>query len=70
MSRFYASITGQAKTTATRRGSKTSGIYGHIRGWNKGVRVEGYIDKDGNDCFDIYETNGSNNPSNKLIKTI
>lgn len=58
MSRFYASIEGQAKTAATRRGSKN--IDGHIRGWNKGVSVHGYINEAGEDCFNVWVTGGSN----------
>lgn len=39
MSRFYASIQGN-RGEATRGGSKDSGIYGHIRGWHIGARVD------------------------------
>lgn len=59
MSRFYASISGQAKTDATREGSAKSGINGHIRGWDLGIEVCGY-DENGVDCFDVYLTSGSN----------
>ena len=58
MSRFYASISGQAQTQATRRGGKESGIEGHIRGWNIGIKVVGQDEK-GNDVFDVYLTSGS-----------
>ena len=34
MSKFYGSIEGSAKTTATRCGTKNSGIESHTRGWN------------------------------------
>lgn len=59
MAQFYASIQGQAKTEATRRGGKTSGISGHIRGWHQGVEVRGYVDMDGKECFEVYVTGGS-----------
>jgi len=59
MARFYASIEGQAQTPATRRGGKESGIAGHIRGWNVGVRVSGRVGEDGQDEFDVYLTGGS-----------
>ena len=39
MSRFYASIQGN-RGEATRGGSAASGIYGHIRGWHIGARVD------------------------------
>ena len=61
MSRFYASINGTAKTQATRQGSQNSGIFGHIRGWNAGVKVYGHYNKSKNrDEFQIYLTYGSN----------
>jgi hypothetical protein len=62
MSRFYASIEGQAETQATRRGGKESGIQGHIRGWDLGIKVFGSADGiDNGDIFDVYITGGSNN---------
>jgi hypothetical protein len=72
MARFYASISGQARTPATRRGSKASGISGHIRGWDSGVRVEGYCDPDTDaDVFMVYVTAGSNgHGADTLIATI
>ena len=71
MSRFYASIEGQAKTIATRRGSEKSRINGHVRGWDVGVMVEGYVDENGNDCFEVWQTGGSNgHTSPKLIATV
>ena len=71
MSQFYAEIKGQARTTASRRGSPKSGIDGHIRGWNIGVRVFGHVDENGKDVFTIYKTSGSNGcKSDKLIKII
>lgn len=39
MAQFYAEIKGCAKTTATRRGTKTTGIFSHTRGWTSGVKV-------------------------------
>ena len=72
MSRFYATINGQARTVATRRGSKASGISGHIRGWDAGVRVEGSYDPDTDaDVFRVYATTGSNeHGADRLIATI
>jgi hypothetical protein len=60
MSRFYASISGSAKTEATRRGSGKSGIQGHIRGRFRGIRVTGGINlHTGNDVFYVWVTGGS-----------
>jgi hypothetical protein len=56
--RFYASIQGN-RGRATRQGNKTSGIEGHVRGWDVGIRVSGSVDGD-KDKFDVYLTFGSN----------
>ena len=57
MSRFFAGIQG-SKGPATRQGSPNSGIEGHIRGWETGVRVE--IEADGDhDVVRVYRTSGS-----------
>ncbi len=67
MAQFYATITGQAKTNATRRGSKNSGLTAHVRGWNLGVQVV-CRHENGRDVFHVYRTNGSNDTS--LVKQI
>ena len=59
MSRFYGSLSGSAKTAATRRGNGVSGIDSHTRGWDGGIRVEGFADGD-DDVFLVYVTGGSN----------
>lgn len=59
MAHFYAEIEGTRGATS-RIGSKVSGIKGHIRGWNCGVRVRGkYKSSDEQDEFQIYATGGS-----------
>ena len=66
MSRFYGTINGQAQTSASRRGGSKTGIEGHIRGWDVGIYVCGFVDN-GQDKFRVALTGGSNNPSGKLI---
>lgn len=39
MARFYGSMDGKARTTATREGTGTSGVQAHVRGWANGVKV-------------------------------
>lgn len=57
MSRFYAEIQGNGGS-ATRMGTKDSGIKGHIRGWHLGARVD--VDNvDGEDVVEIQATGGS-----------
>ena len=70
MSRFYAEIKGN-RGMASRQGFKDSGIWSHTRGWNRGVEVDGYVDQDGNDCYDVYVTGGSaGNKSKRMIATV
>jgi hypothetical protein len=58
MSHFYANIKGN-RGEATRGGSKESGMYAHIRGWDVGCRV--YLSHDGNrDMCSVFITSGSN----------
>lgn len=58
MARFYAEIQGN-RGSATRMGTPSSGISGHIRGWNVGARVRMY-DDNGVDVVEVYATSGSN----------
>lgn len=58
MSQFYASIQGN-RGEATRGGTKGSGITGHIRGWQGGVRVDGGMLPGGGERFRITITGGS-----------
>lgn len=69
MSRFYAEIHGSAQTSATRCGSASSGISGHIRGWDVGVAVEGEQDYESpaSDRFYVYATSGSNGTYGRLL---
>lgn len=66
MSRYYASIQGE-RGEATRQGHRT--ISGHIRGWNLGVRVDGYS-VDDSDAFDVFLTSGSNGGYTLLLGTV
>jgi hypothetical protein len=58
MAQFYANIQGN-RGEATRMGTKSSGLSGHIRGWNVGARVE-VSHEDGHDVVRVYRTGGSN----------
>lgn len=58
MSRFYGSLQG-SRGAATRQGHASSGISGHIRGWDAGVRVYGRAVGE-NDVFQVFMTTGSN----------
>jgi len=68
MSKFYGTLTGSAKNSVTRRGH--THLTAHLRGWNKGIRVEITEDDKGVEIYNVYETGGSNNPnSDKLVHT-
>lgn len=67
MARFYASIQGN-RGRATRVGTEQSGITGHIRGWDSGVRVEGHYNKETNsDVFQVHITSGSGGRDAELL---
>ena len=58
MAQFKAEIQGN-RGSVSRLGHKTTGIQGHICGWESGIRVEGYHDKELGDIFLVYQTGGS-----------
>ena len=58
MAQFKADIKG-SRGSVSRLGGKTSGITGHIRGWESGIRIEGHHDEDLGDIFMVYQTSGS-----------
>jgi len=58
MAQFKADIQG-SRGSVSRLGGKTSGITGHIRGWESGIRIEGHHDEHLGDIFMIYQTSGS-----------
>lgn len=66
MSRFYAEIRGNAQTEATRCGTERSGIWGHIRGWDVGIEVNGHVVED-KDTFHIYATGGSHGSTREVF---
>lgn len=70
MAQFYAEVQGN-RGAATRMGTAGSGIWGHIRGWHVGARVECEVDeKTGTDIVRVYATKGSSGGSSKLIATL
>ena len=68
MAQFYASVSGARDSVATKTGTKASGINAHVRGWDKGIAVRGFVDKDGKEKFVVQLTGGSNNES--VVKEI
>ena len=68
MSKFYSEMRGAARKTVTRRGH--SHLSAHLRGWDKGIRVECSEDDSGREVYKVYETGGSNSPLlDKLVYT-
>ena len=60
MAQFYGDLQGN-RGQATRMGTKSSGISGHLRGWNIGARVfVGYNEDKDRDEVTISITHGSN----------
>ena len=68
MGKFYGEMSGSGRDTVTMRGH--SHLSAHLRGWNKGIRVECSEDDSGKEVYKVYETGGSNNSSSdKLVHT-
>lgn len=64
MAQYYANIQGN-RGEATRMGTKSSGLSGHIRGWDIGAKVTMVWNKEtGEDEVHIRLTSGSNNGKN------
>ena len=59
MAHFYAEIQGN-RGEATRMGTPSSGIHGHVRGWDIGASVRCYVDEEGRDVVSVSITHGSN----------
>ena len=59
VSRFYGSLQG-GRGEATRQGTAASGLVGHVRGWDTGVRVTAYpTERSERDAFAVDVTGGS-----------
>lgn len=58
MAQFRAVIQGN-RGKASRLGTKSTGMYANVNGWNLGIQVDAsHID--GKDVFTVYKTGGSN----------
>ena len=69
MARLYGELRKEGGKTTTRCAHNK--LICHLRGWNKGIKVVASYNGQ-QDSFDIYETGGSNNPSEEILilKTI
>lgn len=68
MAQFYGEIQGN-RGEATRMGTKSSGLRGHIRGWEVGVSVE-CSHEDGKDVIKVWRTSGSNGSQESKLMAI
>lgn len=60
MARFRGTVTGN-RSQASRLGHPSSGLVTEANGWNCGVKVHAFVaEVDGQDCFGIFATGGSN----------
>ncbi len=69
MSHFYGDLQG-SRGSATRCGTRSSGISSHPRGWNVGVKVEGRHGGGNYDVFEIDLTKGSNGTEQRPLATV
>jgi len=67
MAQFYGTIEGQARTKATRRGSKKSGLRTVTASWNGAIEVYFYHEN-GKDYFEINHIPWKGQGENKTIQ--
>lgn len=60
MARFYGEMTGSARTTVSRQGSKENPVRAHVRGWDLGIKVRVGSGPGDEDIVSVYLTSGSN----------
>lgn len=65
MAHFYGGVQGN-RGEATRLGSKQSGLSMFAYGWDSGVDVRAFVNRDGRDCFSIFLTAGSGGGMNDI----
>ena len=67
MAHFYGRLYGRARTSATRCGTKNSGITALLNGWDVGVYVElNHNDETGKDGLTAFRTRGRNGGVERL----
>lgn len=67
MAHFYGQIQGQ-RSPASRTGTKNSGMWANITGWNSGVYINLLFNPETNsDEIYVYRTGGSNNPDSRTL---
>lgn len=65
MAQYRATIEGQ-RGTASRLGSKQSGMVAHVDGWHTGATVR-ISHVDGRDLVSVYRTGGSNRGTSEVL---
>ena len=71
MARFRGTVVGMKGGEASRLGSEKNGLVVEANGWKLGVRVRAYVSDEGKDCFDVYQTRGSESwADDKLLASI
>ena len=71
MAQFKGTIEGNGGSSVSRLGSKKNGLVVEANGWKLGVRVRAYVNDEGKDCFDVYQTRGSGSwGDDKLLASI
>jgi hypothetical protein len=67
MAHFYAEIQGN-RGKVSRTGTKSSGMWAHVRGWDTGVEVRLSVSKeDGSDMIEVWLTGGSNKSATRHL---
>jgi hypothetical protein len=66
MAHFYAHLQGN-RGIVNRCGTKSSGIYAHVRGWDLGIHSEMALSADEHDRSYVAVTGGSNNKAKTYL---
>ena len=53
MARFIGKVFGKAKTEASRLGSEKSGLETVAASWNGAIKVQMWVNADGDDCYRV-----------------
>ena len=68
MAHFYGSMEGSRPTPVTRCGTKSSGLNGHLRGWDLGAKVfVSYNEATDSDRVTVWLTAGSNGAGHDVL---
>ena len=71
MARFRGTVVGMKGGEASRLGSEKNGLDVRANGWTSGIHVQAFVNDEGQDCFNVFLTKGSQGWGDReLIATV